>query len=103
MLHYQHYLVDKKEYDKRIEDLLRVVPLILPLSYTGHAITFIKYGSWLVRCDRGEFGRDNGTVIFYRIGRRELFTANFMKTLLYRRQSKEFIDKELAKYLELKV
>ncbi|MCK4609076.1 MAG: ankyrin repeat domain-containing protein [Gammaproteobacteria bacterium] len=103
LIKYQHYLVEVDEYAKRIDSLLAYEPLILPVSYDGHAITFIKMGEWLVRCDRGEFGRKNGTVIFYYMRNAQLFTKAFIKQLLYKRQSRHFIDKGLIKQLGLEV
>ena len=101
LIKYQHYLIDVDKYAKRIDKLLDYEPLILPISFDGHAITFIKMGDWLVRCDRGEFGRKNGTVILYYIHNPELLTKSFIKELLYKRQYRQFIDSGLIKQLGL--
>ncbi len=101
LIQYQHYLTEKKSYADRITELVRTAPLILPLAYEGHAITFIKFRDWLVRCDRGEYGRDNGTVIIYKIGNPELMTVKFMNTLLYKRQHKAFTNEGIVEYLDL--
>jgi hypothetical protein len=103
LMRFQHYLVDKKQVDLKINNYLQHSPLILPVAYAGHAITYIKLGSWLMRCDRGEYGRTQGTVIMYRIGKRELWSTQLMKNMLYRRQTQEFLDVELENYLQLKV
>ncbi|MBN2689225.1 MAG: ankyrin repeat domain-containing protein [Gammaproteobacteria bacterium] len=101
LLKYQHYLTDIKEHAKKIDRLLDCDPLLLPISYEGHAINFIKLGNWLVRCDRGEYGRDHGTVIFYEIGDSHAFNKQFMKKILYKRQYRAFIDNALAHQLHL--
>jgi hypothetical protein len=101
LIKYQHYLIDIDKYAKRIDRILAYEPLILPISFGGHAITFIKMGNWLLRCDRGEFGKKNGTVILYYMHNAHLFTKSFIKNLLYKRQYRQFIDSGLIKQLGL--
>lgn len=100
LIKYQHYLTDIKDYDKRINHLLRAEPLVLPIAFDGHAISLIKFSEMLIRCDRGEFGRKNGAVIFYDVTQQAI-TTSFCKNLLYKRQSKEFINDGLINYLGL--
>lgn len=100
LIQYQHYLVDKKKHLTRINQLLQSPLLILPVSYSGHAIALIKFGHCLVRCDRGEYGRKNGTVIFYELKNPKALNLNVMKYLLYKRQHREFIDDSLASELD---
>lgn len=101
LIKYQHYLVDVADYEQKIDELLQHKPLLLPLAYDGHAISLIRYGRYLVRCDRGAFGRENGTVIIYQIGNIDSFDHRFIKSLLYQRQTREFIDQELSNVLAL--
>ncbi|GAB4392697.1 MAG: ankyrin repeat domain-containing protein [Gammaproteobacteria bacterium] len=101
LLKYQHYLIDKHEHNDNIEKLLHIRPLFLPIAYEGHAISLIRYGNWLVRCDRGEYGRQHGTVIIYKIQNTQHFTRKLCKNLLYKRQYKHIIDDGLGAYLEL--
>lgn len=101
LIKYQHYLIDIDKYAKRIDVLLDYEPLILPISFDGHAITLMKMGDWLVRCDRGEFGRNNGTVILYYMHNPHMFTKSFVKQLLYKRQYGAFINSGLVKQLGL--
>ena len=63
LIRLQHYLVDVKQFLNQINSLLDIDPLILPISFGGHAITLIKFREQFIRCDRGEYGKDNGTVI----------------------------------------
>lgn len=98
---FQHYLTNKEEHQAEINRLLDHSPLVIPVSYDGHAICFIKYGQWFVRCDRGAFGREHGTVIVYRMRQPKLFTKEFFKILLYKRQHRDFIEKSLDEQLDL--
>ena len=109
LIKYQHYLVNVDEYDEKINQLLSHRPLLLPLSYDGHAISLIQYGDYLIRCDRGAFGKEHGTVIIYRmgqsdhveVGRPHQFDAAFIKQLLYQRQHRQFVDEAMEGALGL--
>ncbi|MFA6409142.1 MAG: ankyrin repeat domain-containing protein [Gammaproteobacteria bacterium] len=100
LMQYQHYLLDAKMYDKRITRLLDAEPLVLPIIFTGHAISLIRFGDLLARCDRGEFGRKNGTVVLYEMTQQS-FTKQLAKELLYKRQFPEFVNEGLIRYLGL--
>lgn len=102
LIKFQNYLVDIKEHEQHIDKLLNINPLLIPIAYEGHAISFIKHDDWLIRCDRGEYGRDHGSVIFYRMGRPENLTKALIKNLIYKRQGKEFINDGLVNMLQLK-
>lgn len=101
LIKYQHYMVDVEEYQKKIDELLEFAPLVIPVVYSGHAITFIAYGNFLIRCDRGEFGRKNGTVIIYRMERKDLLDKKFVRDLIYTRQDTHTIDEGLVETLGL--
>ncbi len=102
LIKYQQYLVDIVNHNDRINALLDHSPLLLPIVYDGHAISLVKLRNYLIRCDRGTFGQANGTVIIYRIDMPDKFNKHFMKNLLYKRQSHQFIDNDLAKLIGLK-
>lgn len=99
---YQHYLTQVEQYDQAINVLLNRVPLLIPIACDGHAISLIQYKNLLVRCDRGEFGRNHGTVIFYKMGDPRLLDKSFIKDLLYKRQSQYFIDEGIPQRLKLR-
>jgi hypothetical protein len=101
LIKFQHYLVDVGKNETEINRLLTASPLLIPVASDGHAIGFIKYGDMLIRTDRGAYGRDHGTVIFYQIGRPEALNKSVIKSLLYRRQQREFINQGLVDMLEL--
>jgi len=101
LMRFQHYLIDKQQNATDIDKLLHHSTLVIPVAFEGHAITLIKHQDWLIRCDRGEFGREHGTIILYRVGRREMFTRSFIKELLYKRQDENFINKGIVTMLQL--
>lgn len=103
LLKYQHYLVDKSRYTATIDKLLNIKSLIIPVSFGGHAITLVKVGDHLIRCDRGAYGRDHGTVIIYKIANKHLVTKSFLRNLIYKRQDEHFINGGLEQFLGLTV
>lgn len=101
LIQLQHYLIDIDHFSDKINSALEHNPLILPISFGGHAISLFKYNNWFVRCDRGEYGKDHGTVIYYEMQNQERLTKAFCRKLLYKRQYPEFIDIGLIDYLGL--
>ena len=102
LIKYQHYLVNIAEHKQRIETLLSQSLLILPVAYTGHAVTFIKMGNYLVKCDRGEMSQRDSSVVIYQLTNPALFNSKFIKFLLYERQEKNFIETGFITHLRLK-
>jgi hypothetical protein len=101
LIKFQQYRVETKKYIKEIDSLLRHEPLIIPMGYEGHAITFIKVDNILVKCDRREDSRLYDNVMIYNIGRPDIFTSKFIFNLIYEKQSGEFINTELNHLLQL--
>ena len=101
LIRLQNYLVDIKQYTNKINNFLDNEPLVLPISFGGHAITLIRVWDWFIRCDRGEFGRKNGTVIFYSMRNPAALSKSFCRELLYKRQSPEYINTGLVGLLGL--
>jgi hypothetical protein len=98
---YQQYRIDIEKYNIQINDLFSQEPLLLPIGYEGHAITFIKAGNILVKCDRREDSRLYDNVMFYRIGRLDQLTFEFIKNLIYVKQTSDFINVDLHTILDL--
>lgn len=98
---YQHYLIKVEKYEQPINNLLKQVPLVLPIASDGHAISLIQYKNLLVRCDRGEYGRNHGTVIIYKMKDPRRLDKALIKNLLYMRQDQHFINEGLPERLEL--
>jgi hypothetical protein len=103
LIRYQNYLINVKQYVNKINKLLSYEPLIIPIAFGGHAVTFIKLWDWLIRCDRGIFGKKTGTVIFYQMRNPTRLTKSFCRELLYKRQYPEFINTGLNDYLGLEI
>lgn len=98
----QQYRVDKKKYAKEINAIIAKEPLIIPVGYEGHAITFIKAGNIWVKCDRREDSRLYDNVMFYEIQKPEQANSKLIKSVIYDKQSSEFINEELDKILDLR-
>lgn len=101
LLHYQQYLLDYKKYDAQIKSFLKADPLIIPISYEGHAICLVKYKNILAKCDRGFNSKSEGTVVIYQIGNPNAFTSELIENLIYKKQNQEVIHKRLNEFLAL--
>lgn len=98
---FQQYQVDIRKHMNTIDVLIQQEPLLLPVAYEGHAITFIRLGDIWVKCDRREDNRQFDHINFYRVENIERLTPEFIKSMLYVGQSDSFINEELNNYLGL--
>lgn len=100
---YQQYLITRhiQQFTHRLEILCQSPFLILPVGYDGHAITFVKCGNLLAKCDRGVNSLDHPSVEIFHIGKPQVFNVAFLKTLLYKRQSRYFISEGIIQKLGL--
>jgi hypothetical protein len=103
LIKYQQYTVDINQHQRTIDMLLNQQLLVIPVGYEGHAITFVKYGDLLARCDRGEEGRLNGCVVIYRIHNLAAFNEHFVKDLMFSRQTKNSITVDIKRKLNLEL
>lgn len=101
LVKYRQYRVNVRRHQDVIQNLLQKEPLVLPIGYQGHAITFVKYGPVLAKCDRREDSRLYDNIMCYRIKRPEIFTLDFMMHLLYDKQTGQFINNDLPAILDL--
>lgn len=101
LVRYRQYRVDVGKHRTTILALLEQEPLIIPIGYEGHAITFVKYGSIFAKCDRREDSRLFDNIMCYRLGRPEVFTKDFIMQLLFEKQSGKFINEDLHHILDL--
>jgi hypothetical protein len=99
LIKYQQYRVDVKKFRPRINTLIQQEPLLLPVGYEGHAITFIKFGNIWVKCDRREDSRLFDNVMFYQVTNGKNLTIDFLKNLIYEKQNSQFINEELDQIL----
>lgn len=101
LIKYQQYRVDRKKYAVEMDALIQEDPLIIPVGYEGHAITFIRYGNTWTKCDRREDSRLYDNVMFYHIRNPSQLTPEFIKNLIYEKQTSQFINQELDQILGL--
>lgn len=101
LIHFQQYLLNYQKYSTQIKFFLRAELLIIPISYEGHAICFVKYKNILAKCDRGFNAKQEGTVVLYQIGNPKALTPELLENLIYQRQSYEVIHKRLNEFLSL--
>jgi hypothetical protein len=101
LIKYQQYRVDITKYHYLIDEFIQQEPLIIPVGYEGHAITFIRYGDIWGKCDRREDSRLYDNIMFYRMRHPERLTKEFIKDLIYKKQSSEFVNEELDHILGL--
>ncbi len=101
LIKYQQYRVDVKKFKSQIDTIVRQEPVLIPVGYEGHAITFIKRGDIWVKCDRREDSRLYDNVMYYRIRNQKEASSELIHRLIYKKQSNEFINEELDQRLGL--
>ncbi len=102
LIKFQHYQTDLVRHSAVINKLLDHEVLIIPVAYEGHAISFIKKGNLLAKCDRSQNDLFVDNVVIFEITRPQILTKEFIKKLMYKRQTKRFVDIELPQLLGLK-
>ena len=70
--------------------------------YEGHAVSLVKYGNLFAKCDRSQNDLFIDNVVIFQITRPQILTKEFIKSLMYKRQTKHFFDVELPHLLGLK-
>ncbi len=98
---YQHFQIDVQDFKPQIHALLQRQPLIMPLGYEGHAISFLWYGNYWIKCDRGEARKRHGSIVLYQILHPERINFDFLTHLLYTPLSRQFIEQDLEELLGL--
>lgn len=101
MLRFQKYTIDIEKYKGHVDALLGHELMLIPVGYEGHAITFIRYRDLWAKCDRGENSKKEGSVVIYRMRNPSAFTKSFVKTLVYKKQYKEFVHHTVNQILDL--
>jgi ankyrin repeat protein len=74
--------------------------LIIPISYHGHAISIVRYGDYLAKCDRGVNNITDTTVI-YSVKNPYLLNASLVKQLIYQHNTEQFLHHDLKALLGL--
>jgi hypothetical protein len=101
LIKYQQYRFNRKSVEGRIKSILMHDPAIIPVGYEGHAITFIKYGDYWVRCDRREDSRHYDNVQYFRIRNISKLNTEFLMNLVYVKQKDQYINGGIERDLGL--
>jgi len=101
LIKYQQYRVNLSKHRSIIDDLIQKEPAIIPVGYEGHAITFVKYGDKWAKCDRREDSRLYDNIVFYQIGDKKNASKELLKSLIYEKQSSQFVNDNLDSLLRL--
>lgn len=101
LIRYQQYRIDVRQHKRKIDAYLNKELLVIPVAFEGHAITFVKYGNILVKCDRQNDMGVNDNVVFYQMNHAEVCDMNFLKGLMYRKNASDYITDYMPKKLGL--
>lgn len=98
---YRQYQVNLSQHLDSIAPILQQEPILLPIGYEGHAISFIKYGEIFALCDRRTTEEKSSTVIIFKMRKPQACNLEFMLNLLYNKHDYEFINHTIPKILQL--
>ncbi|MDR3477353.1 MAG: ankyrin repeat domain-containing protein [Gammaproteobacteria bacterium] len=101
LIKFQQYRVNLQDHMQEIDQVIHHEPLLIPVGYEGHAITFVKLGNIFAKCDRREDSRLYDNIVFYRVDQAQKFTQEFTKNLLYQKKSDDFVNDYLPQILNL--
>jgi hypothetical protein len=101
LLNFQHHQKDLVKYQKDIHTSLASNLLVIPIAYAGHAICFIRCGSFWAKIDRGENSLREGSVNIYRVTNTRQLNDEFFMQLLYNKQTERYIHHHINKVLGL--
>ncbi|MEO8400646.1 MAG: Dot/Icm T4SS effector AnkH/LegA3 [Gammaproteobacteria bacterium] len=101
LIKFQQYRVNTKKHQDEIHALIQQEPFIIPIGYEGHAITLIKFGNILVKCDRREDSRLFDNIMVYQMNRPKVMNSDFIQRLVFDKQSDDFINTHMETVLEL--
>lgn len=97
---FKHFSKDVDANKNVIYQLMDRDLLLLPVSYKGHAITFVKHGDFLAKCDRG-VNEMTAPIVIHTVGKPERLTHAFYKDLLYEIHTEKFMKAEIYEILGL--
>jgi hypothetical protein len=101
LIPYKYTVEGTKGKEDIIQKSLNQDLVVIPVSYEGHAITFVKYGRWFGKTDRG-VRKIVDTVVISGVGNPYTLTPQFLSDLMYNNKSDEYINTEIKKILDLK-
>ena len=86
--------------ESKMRETLAQPLVLIPVSYEGHAISFVRYGHYLAKCDRG-VKHIVDTVVIQQVGKPALLNPDFLKDLMLNKKNKDYIQNTLKKMLQL--
>lgn len=98
---FAHYNAKVENNIPTIQKLIQSDLLLLPVSYAGHAITFVKHGDFLAKCDRGVH-RMIDPIAVNSIGKQSGLNLDFIKKLLFDKQTEYSMKTGISEHLALK-
>lgn len=100
LVQYKYTKEGPKQHDAIIREGLNQDLVLVPVSYEGHAITFVKYKNIFAKCDRG-VKHIVDTVIAYHVGNPYALNVDFLKDLMFNNKADDYINTEIKKILNL--
>jgi len=87
---FRHFSKEVSMHQETINELIETDLLLLPISYAGHAITFIKHGPFFAKCDRGVH-KMTDPIVIHTIDNLEKCNNAFYTHLLYEKHTDHFM------------
>lgn len=103
LIFYQHYQQDVAAHRTVIDALMQEELLILPCNFEGHAIVFIVYEHWLIRCDRRKIDQALNGICVFSMRHPGNLTPSLMRRIIFEKKTKSFVDEYLTDYLGLRL
>lgn len=97
---YKHYNRSAEKNKGHIQRLIDHDLLLLPVSYHGHAITFVQQGGFLGKCDRG-VSKMTDPIVIHKILNPSPLNLDFYIQLMFKRQTPRFMKHTLYQILNL--
>lgn len=103
LIQFQQYQTDLSQHQVAIDEFLDRELLIIPSNFDGHAITFIIYKDILIKCDRRKINETLNGINVFRMRKPQNMTKTIMRKLIFEKKSENFIEKGLARELDLEL
>jgi len=97
---FKHFSKDVEAHQPEIFSLLTPDLLLLPVSFEGHAITFIRYNDFWAKCDRG-VSKMTSPIAIDTVGEPRGLNNDFYFHLLYKPHRRKYIQHDLVQKLQL--
>jgi hypothetical protein len=95
--------IDHNKHLTQINQLLSKDPIIIPVAYEGHAITFVRYKNQVAQCDRGALSKRRSSISIYNMTRPNNLSLDFLRKMVYENNSGHFINMQVLAILGLEL